>query len=83
MEHILEVCVCGSSRSRNSKYKRKLKQKLYKKSRGICGICGQGVGFNQATLDHKVPLSKGGTWSLKNLQVAHRKCNEHKGDSYD
>ena len=32
------------------------------------------------TIDHVKPLSKGGTWDLDNLKLAHRKCNQEKGD---
>lgn len=32
------------------------------------------------TIDHVMPLSKGGSWDLENLKLAHRKCNQEKGD---
>ena len=65
----------------------------YKKARKIiyasqtnCGICGRPVDFNKvfpdpwsATLDHIVPLQKGGDpISLENLQLAHLQCNRIK-----
>lgn len=31
------------------------------------------------TIDHKYPVSKGGTDDIKNLQLMHRICNEEKG----
>lgn len=36
---------------------------------------------HKATLDHKVPLSKGGTWKRTNLVLACHACNQNKGDS--
>lgn len=31
------------------------------------------------TVDHKIPLAKGGDWSMDNLQLLCRKCNSSKG----
>jgi hypothetical protein len=43
-----------------------------------CYICGaKPLGFN-LTLDHVIPLSKGGTHSADNLRVACRACNARK-----
>jgi 5-methylcytosine-specific restriction endonuclease McrA len=38
---------------------------------------------NQATVDHVVPLSKGGMERLDNMQLMCRRCNQAKGDVYD
>lgn len=40
-----------------------------------CQICGQ----EGNTVDHIVPLSKGGTDNLDNLQCACKRCNYSKG----
>lgn len=32
------------------------------------------------TIDHYLPLAKGGTWIVSNLKLAHRKCNQDKAD---
>lgn len=42
-----------------------------------CGRCGN------LTLDHVVPLSKGGAHRLSNLQLLCRECNTAKGDLTD
>jgi 5-methylcytosine-specific restriction endonuclease McrA len=55
---------------------------------GQCGICGQPI-FKRfkhphsfsASIDHKVPLARGGTNALSNLQLAHLGCNTRKQDS--
>lgn len=46
----------------------------------ICGICGQPVDPAEATIDHIIPLSRGGTDARENLMCAHRRCNELKGN---
>lgn len=48
-------------------------------SRTHCGICGFFMPTGDRTIDHIVPLSKGGPNSPANLQVAHQSCNSRKG----
>lgn len=51
-----------------------------------CSYCGtevsikMGSGEKLATIDHKVPLSRGGTWKRYNLTCACHGCNQEKGD---
>jgi 5-methylcytosine-specific restriction endonuclease McrA len=55
---------------------------------GRCGICGEPI-FKRfkhphsfsVSIDHKVPLARGGTNALSNLQLAHLACNSRKRDS--
>lgn len=51
------------------------KKTIYEKYNGRCAICGEPIGFKNLTLNHKVPLSKGGTNEFENLQLACRECN--------
>lgn len=51
------------------------KQIIYTKYNGRCALCGQPVKFKKMTIDHKTPLSKGGTNAMENLQLACRSCN--------
>jgi len=46
---------------------------------GKCGICGLSVSKEEMTIDHIVPLSRGGPHVLSNLQPAHSSCNTKKG----
>lgn len=62
---------------------------LLKRDGGICRICGEPVdpndfhragkwfvfGRNFPTIDHIIPLSKGGTHTFDNVQLAHMWCN--------
>lgn len=46
-----------------------------------CAICGKEIGdLNDLTIDHIIPLAKGGKNKMKNFQLAHRECNIRKGD---
>jgi len=57
-------------------------------SQDVCGICGKPVDKSlpasdpmSATVDHIVPVSRGGDPSdIANLQLAHRCCNRAKSD---
>jgi 5-methylcytosine-specific restriction endonuclease McrA len=48
---------------------------LYEKDSGICGICSLPVEISNASIDHIIPVSKGGTHTWDNVQLAHYKCN--------
>ena len=62
-------------------------KKIIFASQTNCALCGRAVDFDRkfpdpwsATLDHIVPISKGGApASLDNLQLAHLQCNRIKG----
>lgn len=46
----------------------------------ICWICEKDVPMKQITIDHYVPLSKGGQDLLENYRLAHYDCNQLKAD---
>jgi 5-methylcytosine-specific restriction endonuclease McrA len=52
---------------------------IYSKNKR-CGICGHDVRFDDSTIDHIIPLSRGGSDSFKNMQLAHTACNSAKGN---
>lgn len=53
--------------------------------RGLCYYCGcvldvtKTVDVRVPTIEHKIPLSRGGTWTVKNLVAACYGCNHLKG----
>ncbi|HEU0265600.1 MAG TPA: HNH endonuclease signature motif containing protein [Geobacterales bacterium] len=47
-------------------------------ARGICHYCGQQVGAEELTMDHLVPLVRGGTSSRGNVVPACKECNNRK-----
>ena len=69
--------------------------KLIKRDRSVCHICGEKcdredyirtqegyfiVGNNYPSIDHVIPISKGGTHTWKNIKLAHHYCNTIKND---
>lgn len=59
---------------------------VFERDGWLCGLCSQPVDSAveypdpaSASLDHVVPLSRGGEHSLENVQLAHLSCNVSKG----
>jgi hypothetical protein len=44
-----------------------------------CRICGRELTKETVTIDHVIPVSKGGTNAIENLQPLCRSCNSRKG----
>lgn len=45
-----------------------------------CHLCNKTVLKVDASRDHIIPYSKGGTWDISNIRLAHMRCNEARGD---
>ena len=56
------------------------RSQVYSKTEGRCGICGKFVPFDSFTVDHIIPIAKGGSNSLDNLQCSCLVCNRIKQD---
>jgi predicted transcriptional regulator len=65
---------------------------VFKRDNGICKICGKPCDMNDRTygdygpnypsVDHIIPLSRGGSHTWNNVQLAHTICNSYKRDLY-
>lgn len=69
-------------------------QSLYKRDNGVCYICGRLCDWNDyivrdgtvicgdwyPSIEHIMPISKGGLHSWDNVRLAHRICNTRKGN---
>lgn len=72
-------------------WKKSLISSLRQRDGKVCQLCNKPIDFkvknpnarDYPTIDHIVPLSKGGLDELENMQLAHRKCNEKKADKYE
>jgi len=53
---------------------------IWARDHGVCCICRLPVARELATLEHRVPVSRGGQHVPSNLGVAHRSCNSAKGN---
>lgn len=61
-------------------------EEIYIRDEGMCMLCFTNVAINakemanRASIDHIIPLSKGGDDTLNNVQLAHFGCNSRKGN---
>ena len=70
----------SQNKNRNSHQKRELKRTLFGSRLTMrCCFCGCRLSFDEATLEHIVPLSKGGGWKPANLTISCSECNENRG----
>ena len=46
-----------------------------------CFICGELVSFDDASVEHIVPVSLGGTDQQINLTISHAECNKQRGNN--
>ena len=53
---------------------------VYRKTEGHCYLCGDFVDFDLFEIEHKIPISKGGTNDLSNLFCSCHICNLIKHD---
>ena len=56
-----------------------VRHKVYEKS-NVCCICGKPIDEIGFSIDHKIPLSRGGSNDLENLQPVCPECNRLKGN---
>lgn len=52
-----------------------------KTAAGTCWYCGQKVGFHNLTMDHVIPLARGGRSTKDNLVPCCKECNTRKKSS--
>lgn len=53
---------------------------LWEKSGGKCRLCGRSLDPSEADPDHFEPESAGGSTTLSNLFLAHKACNQSRGN---
>ncbi|MHB0828007.1 MAG: HNH endonuclease [Schaalia turicensis] len=59
--------------------RRALTDRIYARDQGVCHICRTQVRREDASLDHLIPVSRGGLSIESNLALAHLRCNTSRG----
>ena len=65
-------------RRRNREFYRKHLNRLFAKSQ-VCHWCGEKVARPDASIDHRIPLKRGGLDHHSNFVLAHQRCNHERG----
>lgn len=87
-----KMCDKCSRKYKVKNHSNKSLKELYKRDNGICYICNKKCNYEDYTyrgntfiagnyypsIDHVIPLCKGGTDEWDNLRLAHRICNSYK-----
>lgn len=60
-----------------------MRMAVYAKDKGTCQICGKPLSPDSFTIDHIVPLDRGGVNEISNFRCACSRCNKWKGNSLD
>ena len=63
----------------SSKSKKVQRSRMKRRKRRFCAFCGT---TQELTIDHIIPLAKGGENQVHNLQMLCRTCNIEKADSH-
>ena len=71
----------GSIKKKKRKtYSSDVKRILYIHANGMCAICGKPLQLQEISLDHHIPLSRGGADNIENLEITHESCNRIKSN---
>ena len=56
------------------------KKNIFLRDKGFCAYCGKSISLHNATIDHIIPISRGGKNDWKNCVLACKHCNNRKAD---
>lgn len=63
--------------------KKSVRASIYEHCGRICSICGKPLNYNEMTIDHIIPISRGGGNTQDNLRCVCPECNRIKGNRLD
>lgn len=55
-------------------------REIFERDGWICGICGEPIVRGEQSIDHILPVSKGGQHTRANVRAAHYICNRNRGN---
>ena len=56
---------------------------IYEEQGGTCALCSGPLDLSHLHVDHRIPFTWGGGNERGNLQLAHPRCNQSKGEQVD
>lgn len=57
-----------------------IRRQVYNRQNGKCSMCGDKISYLNFTVDHIIPISKGGSNTLDNMEAMCEVCNQMKRD---
>lgn len=68
--------VYGAKETRTTQF---IRRQLINSNGAICSLCNKPIEtMKDCTIDHIIPVSKGGLTTIENCQLAHKNCNQRK-----
>ena len=58
------------------------RKELYNRADGYCQLCGRKITISNFTVDHIVPLGRGGNNDISNVQAVCKVCNQFKANIF-
>ena len=58
------------------------RKELYNRADGYCQLCGRKITISNFTVDHIVPLGRGGNNDMSNVQAVCKVCNQFKANIF-
>lgn len=74
--------VKNKSAVKRKQYSEEQRKEIYKKSGGCCQLCGRKISLTEMTVDHIIPISKGGSNDMDNTQATCFSCNQFKANIF-
>lgn len=74
------VAAYRARRKASPSVERITRHEIYERDGGMCRLCGTVLAETASTMDHIIPLSRGGEHTRANIQLACRSCNSRKRD---
>lgn len=69
-----------ADRDRRRRSYAKVKERLWRiEAKRLCHWCRHKMSYGEATIEHKIPLARGGLDNDNNRVLAHAKCNHSRG----
>ena len=82
-EQLKTIGIINERKDKRIQFDAKLRQDVYERSGHHCELCGREIGVNEFTVDHIIPLARGGTNDMNNLRCLCHECNTMKGRLLD
>ena len=57
-----------------------IRRQVYNCQNGKCSMCGEKISYMKFTVDHVIPISKGGSNTIDNMEAMCDMCNQMKKD---
>ena len=59
-----------------------MRRQLIRRDGTLCGLCQEPMTAKEMSIDHIMPVSRGGSDKPENLRLAHEKCNQERGAGF-